>query len=340
MFKDIVGHEGPKAILQAAMRNDRIAHAYLFHGEDRIGKRLTAVRFGQALNCDASALDADACGSCQSCRQIEAATHPDFVLIEPDQELANPQIKIEQIRHLEQHIIYRPLIGRFKIVLIDEADRMTIGAANALLKTLEEPPGHSLFVLITGRPYALPATIQSRCQRLRFVPPAQTQVEAALIVRRNMPPADARLLAIACQARVGHALHSDIKNLRAIQDEFHTLLSPPSLRSVTQILAAAEALAKSDRAVDALEWIAQYLRDLLLLSVGADRTLMMHVERIEELQALSRSVRPDTLVDLLTEVEQIHRASTRNINLQLALETLLLRLRDAVHFPAPAAMTQ
>ena len=131
MFKDIVGHEGPKAILQAAMRNDRIAHAYLFHGEDRIGKRLTAVRFGQALNCDASALDADACGSCQSCRQIEAATHPDFVLIEPDQELANPQIKIEQIRHLEQHIIYRPLIGRFKIVLIDEADRMTIGAANA-----------------------------------------------------------------------------------------------------------------------------------------------------------------------------------------------------------------
>jgi DNA polymerase-3 subunit delta' len=164
-------------------------------------------------------------------------------------------------------------------------------------------------------------------------------VEAALIVRRNMPPADARLLAIACQARVGHALHSDIKNLRAIQDEFHTLLSPPSLRSVTQILAVAETLAKSDRAIEALEWIAQYLRDLLLLSVGADRTLMMHVERIEELQTLARSVRPEALVDLLTDIEQIHRASTRNINLQLALETLLLRLRDAVHSPAPVAMT-
>lgn len=336
MFNDIVGHEGPKAILQAAMKHDCIAHAYLFHGEERIGKRFTAMRFAQALNCEEGQDSAspDACSLCRSCLQIEAHTHPDFVFIEPDRELANPQIKIEQIRGLEQQIIYRPLIGRFKIVLIDEADRMTIGAANALLKTLEEPPAHSIFVLTTSRPYALPSTIQSRCQGLRFVPAAQTQVEAALIVNRNIPPADARLVAIASQSRVGLALHTDIKSLRATQDEFHTLLSSASLRSIATVLSAAESLAKSDRATEALEWIAQWLRDLLLVTIGAPPGLMLNTERMAELKEIARAIRLDALLDLLSEVERIHRASTRNINLQLALETLLLQLRDAVHPPA------
>ena len=107
-----------------------------------IGKRLTAIRLAQALNCEqppeAEALDS--CGHCRSCRQIDARTHPDFFVIEPDPEQATPQIKIEQVREIEQQFIYRPLIGERKICLIDDADRMTIGAANALLKTLEEPP--------------------------------------------------------------------------------------------------------------------------------------------------------------------------------------------------------
>ena len=341
MFNEIVGHEGPKAVLQAAMKHDRVAHAYLFHGEERIGKRFTAMRFAQALNCEESQdmESPDACGFCRSCTQIEALTHPDFTLIEPDRELANPQIKIEQIRGLEQQIIYRPLIGRFKIVLIDEADRMTIGAANALLKTLEEPPGHSIFVLTTSRPYALLPTIQSRCQSLRFVPAAQTQVEAALIVKRNIPPDDARLVAIASQSRVGLALHTDVKSLRSTQDEFHTLLSSASLRSITVLLGAAESLAKSDRAGEALEWIAQWLRDLMLVTIGAQSDLLLNSERRAELNEIARSVRLDALLDLLAEVERIQRASTRNINLQLALEALFLQLRDAVHLSAAPAAT-
>ena len=160
----------PIAILQAAYANNRLGHAYLFHGEDAIGKRLTAVHLAQALNCEhPPASDAlDACGACRSCTQIAGRTHPDFLLIEPDREMANPQIKIEQIRELEEQIVYQPLVGAKKIFLIDDADRMTIGAANALLKTLEEPPAHSLLLLISSRPSALPATVRSRCQAIRF----------------------------------------------------------------------------------------------------------------------------------------------------------------------------
>ena len=197
-FSDIVGHDGPKAALQAALRHGRLGHAYLFAGEPSVGKRLTAVRLAQAVNCEhEAAVPTDACGHCRSCHQIEAHTHPDFLWIEPDTEAVTPQIKIEQVREVEQALIYRPLIGRYKVCLVDEADRLTLSAANALLKTLEEPPAHSLFLLVTSRPLALPTTIRSRCQLVRFGPPPQRLVEQILVERRPLSPPVAHLLAMA-----------------------------------------------------------------------------------------------------------------------------------------------
>lgn len=334
MFADVIGHERQKTLLEAALRHDRVAHAYLFHGEAHIGKGLMALRLAQVLNCDrpADAGAPDRCGPCRSCHQIEARTHPDFLLIEPERDLANPQIKIDQVREIESQIIYRPLIGRFKIVVIDDADRLTLSAANALLKTLEEPPAHSVFILITSRPFALPATITSRCQCLRFVPPAQTQVEAALILKRNIPPQDARLLALATQGRIGEALHAEIASMRQTREELQTLLSPSSLRSTTRLLTIAETLAKADRAQEALEWIAQWCRDLLLVKIGADRRLILNAGQTK-VNELADAVRTDLLLDIMGQIEEIQQAAVRNLNAQLALETVLLKLRDAVCAP-------
>ena len=331
-FRDVIGHERPKQLLQAALTHDRVAHAYLFYGEDRIGKRLTAIRFAQAVNCDdgAAAARGDSCGVCRSCKQIEARTHPDALLIEPDPEQANPQIKIERVRDLESQIIYRPLIGRYKTILIDEADRMTIGAANALLKTLEEPPGHSLFVLVTARPYAMPATIRSRCQALRFVAPARTQVEAALIVQREIPPADARFLAMVTQGRLGEALAADVTALRAIHADYRALTSRAALTSPATILASAEALAKGDRGPEALDWLARWLRDVLLVQVGAEPDFLIDLERLAELKEAAKAIDATALLDLLAEIEALERGAGRNLNPQIALESLLLRIREAV----------
>lgn len=327
-FSDIIGHERPKTLLQTALRHDRIAHAYLFHGDEGIGKRLVAVRFAQAINCEAGD-GTDACGSCRSCAQIEARTHPDFLVIEPDRELANPQIKIEQIRELEQQIVYQPLVGRKKMFLIDEADRMTLSAANALLKTLEEPPDHSVLLLVSSRPSALPATVRSRCQSLRFAAPARTQVEAALILKREMPPADARLLAATSQARLGAALAMDPAATRTAHDELCAVASPKTLRSAAAVLTAAEALHKSDRGPEVLEWLAQWVRDLLLVSIGAEQDHLIHSDRLPLLKIAARGVQPDRLADLLDNIDALQRSAGRNLNLQMALETVLLGLRDA-----------
>lgn len=331
-FRDIIGHEHSIAALKATVAHGRLAHAYLFHGEASIGKRLTALRFAQALNCESTSdrKELDACGSCRSCRQINAHTHPDFFPIEPDPEQATPQIKIEQVREIEQQVMYRPLIGTRKIFLIDDADRMTIGAANALLKTLEEPPDHSLFLLISSRPAALPATIRSRCQALRFTTPARTQVEAALILQREIPPAEARFLAMVSEGRIGEALTSDTKGLRLRQKEFLELVQPQSLRSTTAILSAAEGIAKADRAPDMLGWLARWIRDLVLVQVAGDRDQVFFVDQLAALEAYAHQADTDLLLDLLKDIETTEQNATRHLNLHMALETILLRLRDAV----------
>jgi len=327
-FADVIGHDHPKKLLQAAISSNRLAHAYLFHGENRIGKRLLAVRVAQALLCDVVSNPADGCGACRSCVQIESRTHPDFNVIHPDPEQTTLQIKIEQIRDLEQQIIYRPLIGDRKICVIDDADRMTIGAANALLKTLEEPPDHSLFLLVSSRAFALPATIRSRCQTLRFAAPAQTQIEAALILRRNLPPADARFLAILSEGRIGEALDSDVDAMKSRQHEYSTLLAPSALRSISNLLNTAETLAKTDRAGEALAWLQRWLRDILTVAVGGTIDHVLDLDRQETFATLMETVHVDALIDLLQEIDTLQGQSTRNLNLHIALENVFIRLRD------------
>jgi DNA polymerase-3 subunit delta' len=214
--------------------------------------------------------------------------------------------------------------------LIDDADRLTIGAANALLKTLEEPPGHGLFILISSRPHALPITIRSRCQSLRFTPPAQTQVEAALILKRELPPAEARYLALFTEGRIGEALTIDLATVRALQHECLGLVAPPALKSITTILISAESLAKADRGNEILSWLRRWIRDLVVVLVGGNHDQLLHLDQLDQLQSYAQQADLGLLLDLLTEIERTEQQATRHLNLHMALETTLLRLRDAL----------
>lgn len=331
-FADIIGHAYPISLIQASVRNGRLAHAYLFHGEARIGKWMTAVRLAQALNCEqpSNTDNSDSCGRCRSCVQIAARTHPDCFVIEPDPESASPQIKIEQVREIEQQFVYRPLVGERKICLIDEADRLTIGAANALLKTLEEPPGHGLFILVTSRPHALPITIRSRCHALRFTAPARTQVEAAVILMRELPPADARFLAVLADGRIGEALATNIVDVRARQHEWLALVKPQTLASSTAILSAAESLAKSDRGEETLGWLTRWIRDLVILITGGAHDQILHFDQLTDLRHYAQRADIDLLLTLLDDIERIRQQATRHPNMQMALEATFFRLREAL----------
>lgn len=330
-FGDIVGHERPKSWLRAALHQNRLAHAYLFTGDEAIGKRSFGIRLAQTLTCETPPAhdEPDSCGECRSCRQIEQGSHPDFLLIEPDADKANPQISIDRVRDVEHHVIYRPLISPYKICLIDQADRLTPSAANALLKTLEEPPDHSLFLLITSRPAALLATVRSRCLRVPFSPPAQSQVEGALILKRALPPEDARFLTLTSQCRIGQALLWDVADARSKHHQFAALLLNVPSASVGELLDSAESLAKDGNVQESFAWLSASLRDMLFTSTGAERECLLNADYTGALRQLAQTTSVDTVIQLIEEFQTLEQASKRNINLQLGLEAFFLKFQQA-----------
>ncbi|MFA5354649.1 MAG: DNA polymerase III subunit delta' [Thermodesulfovibrionales bacterium] len=162
-LKDTIGQERAVRILLGTLRRERIPSAVLFSGEGGVGKRLTALNYAKAVNC-LHPVEGDSCDSCISCRKVDAGAHPDITLIGSEGE----EIKIEEVRKIEETLSLSPLEGKKKVVIMDGAEAMNIYAANAFLKTLEEPPPDSLIILVSSDPDSLPDTIRSRCITVRF----------------------------------------------------------------------------------------------------------------------------------------------------------------------------
>ena len=164
-------------------------------------------------------------------------------------------------------------------------------------------------------------------------------MEAALILKREISPADARFLAIISEGRIGDALTADVKDTRARQQELVDLVRPQSLQSIGSILSSAEAIAKADRAQDILAWLARWIRDLVLIQVGGDRDQILYLDDLTTLESYAQQADTDSLLDLLREIEMTEQRATRHLNLHMALEMILLRLREAVALssvPVPA----
>jgi DNA polymerase-3 subunit delta' len=155
-------------------------------------------------------------------------------------------------------------------------------------------------------------------------------VEAALILQRDIPPADARFLAIISEGRLGEALTADVKDTRARQQDLLDLVHPQALQSIGSILSSAEAIAKADRAQEMLAWLTRWIRDLVLLQIGGDRDQLLYLDDLAMLETYAQQANTEALLDLLREIELTEQRATRHLNLHMALEMILLRLRDAV----------
>ncbi|PIP08873.1 MAG: DNA polymerase III subunit delta', partial [Syntrophobacteraceae bacterium CG23_combo_of_CG06-09_8_20_14_all_50_8] len=189
LFKDIFGHERQIALLKGFMAQDRLPHALLFHGVEGIGKKTTALVFAKALNCLTG--NHDACDACSSCRKVDHKNHLDVVVFEAEGQF----IKIQAVRDLQQQLKFKPWEGKKRVCIINDAEKMNNVAANALLKTLEEPPSSNIMILISAQPHQLPATIISRCQQLRFSPLTEDDVVAFLKARFSLETEAAQVLA-------------------------------------------------------------------------------------------------------------------------------------------------
>lgn len=198
-FGSLRGHDAVVARLRRAIAEGRVHHALLFSGPDGVGKATAAVAFAQALCCDVA--PGLGCGTCTDCGRIRRDLHPDLLRVVAE----GKSIKIEQIRALEERLAQGPHEARALVILVDEAERFTANAANALLKSLEEPRPGVHFVLVTAAPSRLPITVRSRCQRLRFGPLSEADLSALLVEVYGEDPARAREVARLAEGSVARA---------------------------------------------------------------------------------------------------------------------------------------
>jgi DNA polymerase-3 subunit delta' len=324
VWRAIVGQPAAVGLLRRALAGGRLAHAYAFVGPAGVGRRLTAIAFAQAALCAAGG-----CGSCASCRRVAAGQHPDCRLVAPTPPPGNPRgpatLRIEQVRELEHVAALAPLEAARKVFILDDADRMTLPTAQALLKTLEEPPPRTHLVLIVANPRALPPTVLSRCQRVRFRPLADGET-AALLEARGVDAASAALLARRVQGCPGIALGTDLAAVRARTEAALALVGTPAAR-----LGAALDAAPLDRATVAgyLETYWLWYRDALCLAAGGPAAALVHVDHESALRDLAARVPTSALAQALARVKAAWLALEANVTPRLALETALLGLGAA-----------
>src|SRR5258708_15246904 len=267
-FRDIRGHRRLTDLLARSIERGALPPASIFAVPSGIGKRATAVAVAQVLNC-LQPKNADACGSCKACDRIARGAHPDVMIVVPGD---SGSIKIEQIRDVNDRVGYRPFEGWRRAVIGDEADAMVPHAQNALLKTLEEPPPSSVFMLVTARPDALLPTVRSRCIRLWFAESGSREIDA-----------DARAVAERVLVRVAG---SDAVGQRL--DAAKDLLSNTGRGGAGD----------RDQLSGYLQAMASLLRDAEIVAVGADRRALANPDsqsapdRAARAHPRARRVRP------------------------------------------------
>jgi DNA polymerase III subunit delta' len=343
-FRDILGHGRTIDFLRRTIAEGRSGASLVFHGPVGVGRRLTALSLAQALNCDVE--PGEGCGRCSACSRIsrvetgkleegdhkgdarETTGHPDVRIVVPGKE----EIRIDEIRSVRQQAQRRPFEGKRSVFIIDPAERMTTEAANALLKTLEEPPPSACLILIASDPDALLPTVRSRCRLIPFHPVPVAEVARHLEAAASMSPDDAALVARLSGGRPGRALSFDLEAYRSGREAVLEILARLiERRPRAHVLKDAEVLGSRDDdafIAASLETLETVLRDAMILHAGGDPGRIVNRDVEADLRKVADRI-GDRLPDALRRLGEARRDLAWNVNKQLLLEVLLLDLAQA-----------
>lgn len=358
-FEEIIGQPRATGALAGALATGRLCPSLIFHGPPGVGKLRTALTLARSLLC--SAPGGAPCGSCRTCRRIEehALLHPAVRVVFPEkladfergeapvegtagpdsqalqaEAIANPAwtVLIDRIRQAVGFLQRSPSEGGRSILIIDQAHRMPPEAANALLKTLEEPPGHAVLILMTRAFHALLPTLRSRCRAIPFQLVPRAALASYLVERRGLEPGEAALRAALSGGRIGAALDLDLARLRRRRDELLEMLGS-ALRKADPALAVARAeeIARGGESVEAdLDIVVSLLRDLMVCEAApaAGTDALVHGDiggRLAELAGSLAPAGPQAVEEFEGAIESIRRKGNRQLVIENALLGLLPR---------------
>ena len=355
-FREMSGQSHVKRTLQNALLASKTTHAYLFSGPRGTGKTSTAKIFAKALNCE-SAPAAEPCNECPTCISITEGSHTDVIEFD-----AASNSRVEEMREIIEKVRFAPANARFKVYIIDEVHMLSTSAFNALLKTLEEPPEHAVFILATTEPHKLPATIISRCQRFDFKRLSTIDIlnRMKVVLEDIELPYDEQALKVIAQAAAG-GMRDALSLLDQVvsfsgkqveledallvtgsvsQDVFLEMTKSLQNRDVASVLASVDGLiADGKEPLRLAEDFITFFRDLLLLQSEGDLSeLLQLITPSEEFIELARELPAETLynyIDILAKTQQEMRFSHHT---KIYLETALLKMAQNVSSGSSAAI--
>ncbi len=347
---DLIGQDRPVTVLKNAIRRDRVAHAYLFHGPEGVGKSTAARLFAQALNCERieETGDGDACGECRSCLLAARDGHPDVrvITLEADEKgRLRTEIAIDQVRQLIHDAHLKRVLGRNKVYIIDPADRMNQSSANALLKVVEEPPSRVVLILVTSHPASLLPTILSRSQKVAFQIAGTEAIERAVLSggrpawalraarRPELLEARKRLLDL-CVEMDRLPLGASLRVAERIREEAEQVASlvPAPVPSEHRGGGDPEERAEvtPDRALRAalpwcLEVMASWYRDRMAVATGGEVLNRDYEAAVSDQRGSGSIEQASAAIEWILDTR---RKLLGNANLDLALEALATRLLE------------
>ena len=325
-FTDIVGQEQLKEHLQNAIAMNKVSHAYIINGERNAGKEFIAKVFAMALQCETK--EAEPCGECHSCKQALSNNQPDIIYI--SHEKPNT-IGVEDIRaQINNDIVIKPYSSPRKIYIVNEGEKMTPQAQNALLKTLEEPPEYAVIVILTTNVEALLPTVLSRCVVLNMKPVSDALVKKYLMEQLGVPDYKANICVAFARGNIGKAkLLASSEEFEKVKDEAISLVKNINDMEIHEIVKAIKKISEYKFDVnDYLDILMAWYRDVLFFKATKDVNSLVFKEEIQQIMRVSDRSTYEGIETIVNALQSAKKRLEANVNFDLTMELLLLAIQE------------
>ena len=324
-FQDIIGQDQMKEHLMGAIQHGKVSHAYLINGERSSGKEFIAKVFAKALQCEEGGIEP--CGKCHSCKQAESGNQPDIIFVTHEKPNS---FGVEDIRtQINQDIVIKPYSSKYKIYIMNEAEKMTVQAQNALLKTLEEPPAYAVIILLTTNVEAMLPTILSRLVVLNMKPVGDQLVKDYLMKEVKVPNYKADICVAFARGNLGKAkLLATSEEFDKVKEEAISLLKNIRQMEIQEVMKAIKKIGEYKLEVnDYLDIMAIWYRDTLLFKATNDANHLIFKEEIQYIKKVADQSTYEGIDSILKALEQAKRRIEANVSFDLAMELLLLTIQ-------------
>lgn len=322
-FAEIQGYSEVKNHFQSALRMNKVSHAYIIEGQAGMGKKLIAGTFAKTLQCETHG--EDACDECQSCLLFNSGNHPDVIHVQATKKTG---IGVDDIREqINGDVHIKPYVYDYKIYIIHEADKMSIQAQNAMLKTIEEPPSYVRFILLATHSHPFLPTVLSRCVMVKLKPIGGDLVQAYLMDHMAVPDYQAKLYSAFSRGNIGRALTlKDSESFKDMRDDMIVVMSVIANDGKVRALEQVALFEKyAEQKSEFLDLCLTWLRDLMMLKSLGEDAMIIHVDQMNQLLKQAPHMSYNKMNMLIDGIERIIRYDRLHINYSLTIEVMIIK---------------